>query len=55
MKCLDEARGRGVEDVDPVRGQLVVGVLDQLVHVLVVLTSVLEKVIYMRKFYFTMS
>ena len=43
MKCLDEARGRGVEDVDSVFGQLGVGVLDQLVHVLVVLTCVLEQ------------
>ncbi len=41
MKSFEVAGRRGVEDVDAVVGRQLVGVLDQLVHVLVVLASVL--------------
>ena len=55
MQCLDETRWCGVEDVDSVLGQLLVGVLDHLVHVLVVLTSVLEEVTRMLTIYLEAS
>ena len=42
MECLDVARGCGVEDVNAVFSQPLVGMLDHLVHVLVVLPSILE-------------
>jgi hypothetical protein len=43
MEGLNEAGRGGVEDVDAVFGQPLVGMLDHLVHVLVVLTSILER------------
>ncbi len=41
VKSFEVTGWGGVEDVDAVHGQQLVGVLDQLVHVLVVLACVL--------------